>query len=741
LTLAAVGTPITPTVTGLTFPLTPSAVHDSGGDHFVVVEVISTTAADYATALSSSNVTWDTSPLVAHTSLSANSVVSTVFKGKVTTAGTATVTVTTNTGSPSLRAAAVEGSSTAGYSSVTLDVSGTVNTTTTLSPSLTPGHGAGEFYFYFGFNAASATSGSTSGYTYGQDANGNGTCFRGSCTSGAQQPVWGASDTISGIAVLLYEAVTTISGAAALSGSGSLTAGALVTQPAAATLSGSGTLTAAGTATTLASASLIGTGVLTAGATVIVPGQGSANLSGSGTLSTTRTVTWRPAVALSGSGTVGLAETGITQVGAALSGSGTLSIAAAASLKFTAGLFGAGFLSIPQVAGGLVNGVGGAGTPQALPGSSQVAVAPPGSTNWQWLGTLGQVTALTYSYICPGGADKMQCTVMVPASYRTQLFNPGWSVKIVRGGHDIWHGKLDEPQPTPQGWTLTAVGNGNRGTDFLAVYSGTWPSGQPDASINGAITRGLPWVNPGVGSPSGIWLGQSVDSGAQTITALLNLVTSRGGLTWYVNSAPGGLYGGDDLQVFSLPIVPNRLLVATTPIARTLGGDINTIYIRFCVTADNPTSGTAASYSTVTAVNAQSVAAHGTIEAYIDIADAGTLTSAAAQAVGSAALQLYQRASFAGPFQASYGQLLNTGGAPIDPGTDQSATMVRMLLYDYGLGGEVVPGPITWITGAYSWDDFKMVATLTPMQVLDQSLSGLLSAGHASLMPITVASV
>ncbi len=55
MTLAAAGTPITPTVTGLTFPLTPSAVHDSGGDHFIIVEVISTTAADYATALSSSN--------------------------------------------------------------------------------------------------------------------------------------------------------------------------------------------------------------------------------------------------------------------------------------------------------------------------------------------------------------------------------------------------------------------------------------------------------------------------------------------------------------------------------------------------------------------------------------------------------------------------------------------------------------------------------------------------------------
>jgi hypothetical protein len=746
MTLASAGSPVTPVVTGLTFPLTPSAVHDSGGDHFIVVEVISTTAADWATALSSSNVTWDASPLVAHTSLTANSVVSTVFKGKVTTAGLATVTVTTNTGSPSIRVAAVEGSSTAGYSAVTLDTSGTVNAATTLCPGLTPAHGAGEFYFYFGFNAGSATAGSTSGYTYGADANGNGVCFRGSCTSGAQQPAWGASDTISGIAVLLYEAVTAHPGAAALSGSGVLTAGALVSVPGAAALAGSGTLTTTPTVAIPAAVTLLGDGELTAGAGVAAPGAGAAALAGTGVLTAGASAGFASSVNLTGLGLLTAQYTGITQASVPLAGFGVLTVAGAATLKFTAGLFGGGFLSIPQVAGGLVNGVGGAGTPQALPGSSQVAVAPPGSANWQWLGTLGQVTALTYSYVCPGGADKMSMTIMVPAAYRTQLFNPGWSVKITRGGHDIWHGKLDEPQPSASGWTLTAVGAGNRGTDFTAYYAVTpWPNSEPDEIINRAVSRGLPWVNPGLNSSpyfSQFWFGQQVDPAAQTVTAFLNLITSRGGLLWYVNSQPGGLYGGDDLSVFPLPTVPNRLLVATTPVARTLGGDTNTIYIRYQSAADNSTATppVAATYSTVTAVNAQSVAAHGTLEQYIDVSDAGTLTSAAAQAVGTAALQLFQRASFAGPFQASYGQLLNMGGAAVDPGCDQASNMVQMILTDWGYGGEVSPGPIRWIIGSYEWDDYRQIATISPMQVLDQSLSGLLSAGHASLMPVAVAS-
>jgi hypothetical protein len=198
-TFAAAGSAITATAS--TFSLTPAGV-----GHFILIEVVSETAADYATALTSSNVTW--SVLVAHTSLTANNVVATVFLGHVTAASAATVTVTLAAGSPTLRISGQEFSTTAGFSAVTLDTSGTVNAATTLSPSLTPGHGSGELYWYYGFNSATATTGSTSGYTYNVDANGNGMCYDAACTSGAQQPAWGASDTISGIAVLLYEAVT-----------------------------------------------------------------------------------------------------------------------------------------------------------------------------------------------------------------------------------------------------------------------------------------------------------------------------------------------------------------------------------------------------------------------------------------------------------------------------------------------------------------------------------------------------
>jgi hypothetical protein len=63
-----------------------------------------------------------------------------------------------------------------------------------------------------------------------------------------------------------------------------------------------------------------------------------------------------------------------------------------------------------------------------------------------------------------------------------------------------------------------------------------------------------------------------------------------------------------------------------------------------------------------------------------------------------------------------------------------------MILSDYAYGGEVAPGPVTWAVGAYSWDDFAQVATITPYQSFDQSLTGMLSTENTVLTPVTAAS-
>jgi hypothetical protein len=117
------------------------------------------------------------------------------------------------------------------------------------------------------------------------------------------------------------------------------------------------------------------------------------------------------------------------------------------------------------------------------------------------------------------------------------------------------------------------------------------------------------------------------------------------------------------------------------------------------------------------------------------------MTQAAAQAVGNYVLAVYQAATFAGPFEANYGQLLTIGGQPIDPGTDQAGTVAQLIVTDFGYGGEVTPQfPVTFPVGKYEWDDFAQVANIWPFQNLDQSISGLLSMETTVLTPITTSS-
>src|ERR1700679_3220674 len=92
----------------------------------------------------------------------------------------------------------------------------------------------------------------------------------------------------------------------------------------------------------------------------------------------------------------------------------------------------------------------------------------------RWLGQIGHVEGLQYSWVCPGGCDQLTCNLMVEATIRTEAMNPGRIVQAFRGGGLIWEGILQEPQPTTSGWTITAVGAGNYGTNYVAYYPNTW---------------------------------------------------------------------------------------------------------------------------------------------------------------------------------------------------------------------------------------------------------------------------
>lgn len=348
----------------------------------------------------------------------------------------------------------------------------------------------------------------------------------------------------------------------------------------------------------------------------------------------------------------------------------------------------------------------------------------------RYLGSLGHLSGLNYSYACPGGCDQLSATLQISALSFPSAIDMGRQVFVVRGSSIIWTGKLDEPQPSAAGWSLAAHGSGTFGADFAAEYTGTWGNGTPDNAVNAAIARnpgipggGLAWVNPGIGHPSGLWTGQPVDSGAQQIDALLNLICTKGGYTWYVSCTPTG----NVLSVFPLPTVVTNLLVSNTPVSRTLGGDVNTIWLRYQSTKDaaaNP-----ATFGTTSVTEPGSIAAHGAMETFADLSSAQVLTPSAAQAVGNAVLKRYQRASFAGPFVVGPGQLLTTGGAPVDLGAGMpyAPMVVRLMLTDQDYGGEITPAPVTFLVGAYAFDDDSQTATITPFQSLQTDFASLLS--------------
>jgi hypothetical protein len=380
----------------------------------------------------------------------------------------------------------------------------------------------------------------------------------------------------------------------------------------------------------------------------------------------------------------------------------------------------------------------GVARPAAGRGTSQVYVAAPGSARWTMLGQYGHVTDLTYSFVMPGGADKLSCTLQLPAASRAQPLTPGWQVRVTRGAHQVWAGRLDEPSPGPQGWQITAVGLGQRAADFSAVYTG-WPAGQPDDAINEAVARGLGWQNPGVGRPAWAWFGTQPDPAAQTLKQFLDNICFKGAGVWYVNSQPGGV-PGSSVALMPIPSAVNRLLVVTTPVPRTLGADVTRLWIRYQASADNTSTanGQAAAYALTSVLNQPGQDAHGATEAFLDLSSAGVMTATAAQATGGQILSVYQRISYAGPFTAAPGQLLTVGGVPVDLGTEQAGTVIRAIISDFGFGGEASPAaPVTFPVGGYSYDDEHQIATITPFQSLTQSLSGLLQLQQQILQPPT----
>jgi hypothetical protein len=366
---------------------------------------------------------------------------------------------------------------------------------------------------------------------------------------------------------------------------------------------------------------------------------------------------------------------------------------------------------------------------------SQLVSSAPGGSDPKHLGQFGHLGQLTYSSTLPGGADSLSAQ-FIPAGgtplTRFTALNPGRIISVWRGGARVWEGILDDPVPSAAGWGLTAHGTGTYGSDFAAHYTSYSTVGQP---VTLAIGRGLRWTAP-ASWPGDLYLDQPSDDASVTVTDYLNSITQPAAYTWYVRTTARG----NQLSVFTPPTVATRILVASEPQARTLYGYWTSLWLRYQASADNATSGAAATFATTSVTNTAQAAAHGVMETYADLSSAGTKTAAAAQAVGAAMMARYQAASYAGPIVARPGQILTLGGTPVDLGCEQAGECYRLILAGGGYGGEVAPAPpVTVLGGGYAYDDVAQTASITPFQYAANDLAGLLASWVTAHTPKTAA--
>jgi hypothetical protein len=355
-----------------------------------------------------------------------------------------------------------------------------------------------------------------------------------------------------------------------------------------------------------------------------------------------------------------------------------------------------------------------------------VATRWPDGSDFAPLGYIGAVSGLGWSDSMPGGPMDLSCVIETEAQAQPQALYPGRIVEVQRGAGIPWEGILGQPAYSDgQGWQVAAKGAGNYGDNYRAVYT-TWNSTDP---IDQAITRGLRWTRSAM--PGGLYLSQQSDSASSSITDFLTLITKPVGLTWHVGR-------GNVLSVFTVPTTPTRILMATSPQARALAGFINALYGRYEATADNATTGTAATYALALAINSASIARHQRQEEYWDLSQAGVLTGGAAAGFAGSALGQYQAASWAGPIPVQYGNYLTMTGVPVDLGTERAGEVVQLMLADGPYGGETGPGPVTFPVGKIEYDDTTQAAGITPYLGVPGDFSSLLDA-LATQLPVPAA--
>jgi hypothetical protein len=275
------------------------------------------------------------------------------------------------------------------------------------------------------------------------------------------------------------------------------------------------------------------------------------------------------------------------------------------------------------------------------------------------------------------------------------------------GGNTIPGGSIISSVTPGTSFTISAPSGASAVATATATINVEVSGWTLDAVLNASISRGMRWTKPTFGLQG--WLQTQEDIASITTTDFLNNATIQAGLLWYVDVHQNNL-----LTIGAPPSTVNRLLICQVPNPRTLGASLSRLYYKY-VSAVNGSNQT---YSWGYVNSAAAEAQFGNGEQYADFTanSAGAMTSAQAAVNAQAILNQYITAMYGGTYQAMSGQLLTTGGSPVDPASEPAGNVYRLLLTDGSFGGNVVAGPVTFVGGNVEWDDDALVASITPYQ-------------------------
>lgn len=351
-----------------------------------------------------------------------------------------------------------------------------------------------------------------------------------------------------------------------------------------------------------------------------------------------------------------------------------------------------------------------------LPNRVSIWSAAPDGSDIFWLDMLGRKSGLRYSNIYPGGAYNATWQMALHPKFKHRAVQQGRKIGLSCGGQTIWNGNLDNPVEGDV-WEFTAIGQPADAKRFLAYCPISGNALDLSEAIANANTRGLGWnvigALPTVPTVSGDTA--TVQSGTIYIDDALNEVSAAQSTPpyWYLDRYA-------NLTMGPAPTVPGYIILATdTGGGRTLDAFVTDAFVTY--------QSTAGADSTV--IRSAASRPFGTFEGALDETGLGLLAASQANAYGDSFIAKNgARLKFRDTFTVTKGQILTANGTPIDPALAVPGRLASMLVTDPNSAGDITPsGPPNILIGVTDYDVDSGLLTVTPTDVADDSLTGLLS--------------